>query len=178
MKAVSRSDCLVPAIVINEFMAKNEIAYTDNFGEYADYIELLNNNAYPFYLGDKFLSDEFDNPSKWKMPDVQIAANRYLIIWADDEEEQNQYHSNFKLNAEGDEIGLYASAIEYFSLIDSVSFQNQLADISTGRLPNGTGPFIQLSQPSPAAQTISLLRTQALLHQLIYQIIQQRVRLF
>ncbi len=138
-----------PPLVINEFMAKNVSVISDEADEYEDYVEIFNASPLPVYLGDKFLSDEQDNPFKWRLPDVTLSDSAYLLIWADDEWEQGIYHAAFKLDGDKDEVYLFDAANTFFSLIDSVSFISQNNDISAGRLPNGAGPFVTLEQPSP-----------------------------
>ncbi len=140
-----------PQLVINEFMAINNTTIADASGGFDDYIEIYNPGEFSVYLGDKFLSDEMDNPSKWRMPDQMLGPDQYLIIWADDNTSEGQDHCSFKLDGDKDEIGIF-SDIEYgYSIIDTVSFGAQSGDISTGRLPNGTGEFTVLPYPSPGA---------------------------
>ncbi len=141
----------IPTLVINEFMAVNDATIADNFGGFSDYIELYNPGPIGIFLKGKYLSDDFNNPGKWELPDQLLLSNAYLIIWADNDTEQGNAHCNFKLNGSGDEIGIF-SGIEYaFSVIDTISFNNQSADISTGRLPNGSGNFVILPEPTPGA---------------------------
>ncbi|MBC8173706.1 MAG: CotH kinase family protein, partial [Chitinophagales bacterium] len=139
-----------PTLVINECMAINQSTIADEFAEFEDYIEIYNTGEFAIYIGDKFLSDEFDNPSKWRLPEIMLAGDQYLIIWADDEIFETTYHSSFKLNGDGDQIGIFDNIKSNFSMIDTISFAEQTGDISIGRLPNGTGPFVQLPVPSPA----------------------------
>ena len=44
-----------PDLFINEFMASNDSAFADEFGEYDDWVELYNGEDVPVWLGDKFL---------------------------------------------------------------------------------------------------------------------------
>lgn len=138
-----------PSLVINEFMAINNITYADEFGLFPDYIEIYNSGATPIYLGDKFLSDEFDRPSKWRFPDFNLGADSYLIIFADGKETAGDFHCSFKLDGDKDEILISAGPEYYYPIIDSISFVAQQPDISVGRIPNGSGPFVVLDEPSP-----------------------------
>ena len=138
-----------PDLVINEFMAINTMTLQDENGLYSDYIEIFNRGNSAVYLGDKFLSDEFDRPSKWRLPDFNIGSGEYIIIFADDNPDAGDYHSSFKLDSDKDEIGLFAGPEYGYAVIDTVSFVTQQADSATGRIPNGTGSFILLSEASP-----------------------------
>lgn len=136
-------------LVINEVLAKNNSIITDESGDYDDYIEIFNKGNELAYLGDKYLSDEFDNPSKWKLPDVFLDAGEYLIIWADDEAYLNEFHCDFKIDGDGDEVGIFGAIKYYFNPLDTVTIPVQTADISYGRLPNGTGHFKYMQHPTP-----------------------------
>lgn len=138
-------------LVINEFMADNMSTQADQDGEFDDWIELYNNTGAEISTEFLFLTDNLNDPTKWPFPDTVIAANDYLIIWADNDSMQAGLHAFFGLGANGDVLWLgYADG----TLIDSISFQSQQTDISTGRFPNGTGSF-QFMPPTFAAANSS-----------------------
>lgn len=138
-----------PPLFINEFLAANNSVISDNNGEFADYVELYNAGTEPIYLGNKYLSDDFQDPSKWRLPAVTLNGDEYILLWTDNDPEQGFDHADFSLNADGEQIGLFSSASEYFAAIDTFTFGLQAADVSVGRLPNGEGPFIILPGPTP-----------------------------
>jgi hypothetical protein len=138
------SIALTSDLVINEFMADNETTVTDQDGEYDDWIEFYNNGTETIYLEGLFLSDDAAEPGQWVFPDTSIAAGAYLIVWADDDEDQEGLHANFKLSKEGEIILLSDASL---NIIDEVSFGQQLTDTTTGRFPNGVGEF-NLMNPS------------------------------
>jgi hypothetical protein len=146
-------------LVVNEFMASNSATYADEYGDYDDWIELFSLSDVPIYLGNYFLSDRQNDPGKWPMPDLWIQPGQYLIFWADDEEAQGIFHTNFKLSADGEFIGIFADEDGEFVMIDGLDFGSQETDAAFGRLPNGTGPF-QPVAPTPGAenQPISSVR--------------------
>lgn len=132
-------------LVINEFMASNDATAADQDEEYDDWIELYNNSAVSIDLEGYFLSDDSADLMQWAFPSgTVIAANDYLIVWADNDEEQAGLHANFKLSAAAESIFLVNSAGE---IVDEVSYLDQTTDISYGRYPNGTGAF-QSMDPS------------------------------
>ena len=77
---------------------------------------------------------------KWAFPDTFIAANGYLIVWADENGSENGLHANFKLSAAGEEIMLYDSLTS--TTLDHVIFGPQTTDMGFARIPNGTGSFV------------------------------------
>ncbi|MCB0853840.1 MAG: T9SS type A sorting domain-containing protein, partial [Bacteroidetes bacterium] len=77
-------------------------------------------------------------PSKWAFPDTSIQPMSFLIIWADEDLNQNGLHANFRLSNNGEFLSLaYADG----TILDSVSFGIQDNDTTFGRFPNGTGSF-------------------------------------
>lgn len=128
--------------VINELMASNTISSQDENGNYGDWIELYNTTESAITLNGLYLSDDLSSLRKWELPEITIQANDYLIVWADSDESLNGNHTNFKISAAGEALFLSDTNGE---LMDSVSFTQQLKDVSYGRYPNGTGDFTLLS---------------------------------
>ncbi|MBN2615644.1 MAG: CotH kinase family protein [Bacteroidales bacterium] len=135
-------------LYINEFMADNDNIVADEQGDYDDWIEIYNGSDQTYWLGDKYLTDNLTKPDKWQMPDVYIEPGQFLIFWADDEEDQGIYHTNFKLSKAGEEIGLFDANL---SAIDSYAFGAQQTDVSEGRLPDGASSWTFFTQPTPGA---------------------------
>ena len=125
-------------LVINELLAKNDTTQADQDGEFDDWIELYNNTDTTISLKDYFLSDNGENVFKWQFPDTSIDPFDYLIIWADEDGGQAGLHANFKLSGSGEVLFLSNTDSQ---IVDEIVFGEQYTDISTGRLPNGTGDF-------------------------------------
>ncbi|MEL6720814.1 MAG: lamin tail domain-containing protein, partial [Bacteroidota bacterium] len=127
-------------IVINELMASNDRTVSDEAGEYDDWIELYNTTNSSIDLSGYMLSDDKGNLHKWRFPDETIIApEEYLLLWADDDEDQGALHTNFKLSSGGE--SLYLSNPDGI-VTNRVSFKELLPDESYSRIPNGTGDFI------------------------------------
>jgi spore coat protein CotH len=137
-------------VVINEFMADNETTILDPQGENEDWIELYNNGDQPISLNGWYLTDDPAEITKWQFTDVTIEPNGYLLIWADEDIEDEGLHADFKLSKEGEYIGLYD---QNQNLIDSYTFGAQSDDISEGRYPNGTGDF-NIMEPTPGSENM------------------------
>jgi len=149
LEAAGTANIPVGAVAINEFLADNENGATDPNGQHEDWVELYNNTAAPILLSGAFLSDKADNLAKWPFPSTAtIPANGYLLIWLDEDQNQPGLHANFKLSKAGEAI--------YFtnadgSMIDQIEFGAQSTDVTTGRCPNGTGPFAAMNAATPNA---------------------------
>lgn len=128
-------------LVINEFMADNDNGspWSDQDGDFDDWIELYNNTNQVVNLENYFLSDTSTFEHKWELPNIEIPANGYLIIWADKDVDQVGLHTQFSLDKDGGEVIL--SYIDG-SVIDSVEYGEQDDNISMSRIPNGTGAFV------------------------------------
>ncbi|MGA1869438.1 MAG: lamin tail domain-containing protein [bacterium] len=125
-------------LFINEFMADNDslIEDPDEPNAFEDWIEIYNASDSPVDMSRMFLTDDLANPTQWQIPDgIIIASGGYQLFWADNDEEQGDTHTGFKLAAEGEEIGLFDT--DGTTLIDSITFSSQFIDVSYGRYPDG-----------------------------------------
>jgi len=139
-------------IFINEILASNSTINTDpDYTSYADWIELYNAGETAVNLNGYFLTDNLENPQKWPITaDISIPSKGFLLIWCDDN--ATGIHTNFKLSASGEEIGLYnASQV----LIDSLVFGPQYTDISYARYPDGGATWMYYTTPSPISNNDS-----------------------
>ncbi|MCK5774540.1 MAG: CotH kinase family protein [Bacteroidales bacterium] len=126
------------ALYINEFMASNKTNITDEYEAHADWIEIYNPNNQAIDLASFFISDDADEPYKYRFPrgykNTILPALGYMLIWTDDRDERGPLHTNFKLSAAGEDIVLLAPDS---SLIDNLTFGVQQEDISFGREKDG-----------------------------------------
>ncbi|MBK9672856.1 MAG: CotH kinase family protein [Bacteroidetes bacterium] len=141
------------SIVINEINSTNKNVLKDPYNENDDWIELYNPTNYPVDLEGYYLTDQFSNLTKYTFPsgsrETIIEPKGFLLIWADHQENQGILHTPFKLRSSGEVLILVAP--DGNSIVDSLSFTNIPADVSYGRLPNGSDNFVQFNQPSPKA---------------------------
>jgi hypothetical protein len=138
-------------LFVNEFMASNSSIIADNAGDYDDWIELYNKGNSDVNLSGMYLTDDISKPTKWKIPDTTIIAGGFLLFWADTEVTEGKLHTNFKLSASGEQIGLFDTDANKNFLIDSVSFSLQKKDTSYGRSSDGENNWQFFSTPTPKA---------------------------
>ncbi len=132
-------------VVINELMASNDGIATDEAGESDDWIELYNRGDELVDLSGFFLSDNPQNLAKFQIPDnTLLEPDSYLIFWADEDQDQGPYHTNFKLSKSGETVFLLDSDT---MIIDQVRYTELLTNQTYARKPNGTGGF-RVSQPT------------------------------
>ena len=127
------------SVVINELMASNQTSISDQDGEFDDWAELYNNSSSAIDISGWYLSDDFQNLTKYQFPNgVVINPNSYLTIWVDDDEMQAGLHTTFNLSADGEALILVRPNL---SIADQVIFGGQTTDVAYGRCPNGSGSF-------------------------------------
>ena len=146
------------SLVINELMASNSSFNTDPQGQYDDWIEIYNYGTKAVNAGGLYLTDNLSVPSKWRIPYgnsavTTIPAGGFLLIWADGDITDSGLHVNFKLDAGGEQIALFDS--DGSTLIDSVVFGEQTADISFGRYPDAGDKCQLFGFPSPSSENIA-----------------------
>jgi len=141
----------IPGLVINELSPKNDDLISDEYADYDDWIELYNVGNSPISLADKFLTTSSDKLDRFPLPNVIIQPDSYVLIWADDDNEQGKWHANFNLAAALDSLYLTEYKETGIAIVDYTGFQDMSADNSWARIPNGVGPFT-FHIPSPLAQ--------------------------
>ena len=155
-------------IFINEFLASNVSVDADivDFDDYSDWIELYNDESFDVDIGGYFITDNFNNQTRWQIPpNTIIKAKGFLRFWADGYDDipghtyrrdyypndyftTKYYHLNFSLSRASEEIGLFKSD---GTLVDSVTFGFQLQDVSMGRKPDGSANWYYFGEPTPDA---------------------------
>ena len=135
-------------VVINEILAHTDAPQSDT-------IELYNPTAQPIDVGYWFLSDSVSSPFKFRIPaGTVIPAGGYLVY---DESDFNPTPASpgandFALSSYGDDVLLTRATVVDGSVLpfveDAVSFGATFNGDTLGRLPNGTGRLVWLSNSS------------------------------
>ena len=153
---------------INEILPDNVAATPEinDFTDFGDWIELYNGGSVAIDLSGYYLSDNLDQPFRWRIPNgATIPAGGHLLFWADGYDSKpglsltrtfwpyysfvtRAYHTNFKLSATGEQVGLFTPS---GTQIDGVTYGPDMSnrwygekaedwqqgDLSYGRLPDG-----------------------------------------
>jgi hypothetical protein len=144
----------ISGIFINEFLAGNRQVIADESGEYDDWIELYNGTGLPLNLGGLYLTDNLSIPCKYLIPThsadaTTIPAGGFLLFWADGQTDQGILHLSFKLDKEGEQIGLVQITDTDTVFIDSLMYGDQTTDVSFGRFPDGSETWQRFDVPTP-----------------------------
>jgi hypothetical protein len=107
-------------IALNEVQSSNNSTIADDAGDFDDWIELYNPTIDSIEIGGLVLKDQLDT---WAIPigdpATHIPPGGYFLLWADDQEEQGIFHTNFKLASGGEFLGLYES--DGTTVIDTIT---------------------------------------------------------
>ena len=82
-------------------------------------------------------------PNKWLQP------GGFILIWADGQDDQGIYHTNFKLSAAGEEIGIFDAPSTGFRVIDRIIYNEQTTNISFTRTVDGGNQWLVSATPTP-----------------------------
>jgi hypothetical protein len=144
-------------LLLNEVVASNSRLNKDPQGHFEDWIELYNTGTAPFNTGGLYLTDDWAAPTKWRIPAdrpalTTIPAHGYLLIWADGDTDSTGLHAAFRLSADGDRLALFDT--DGRTLIDSVEFGEQTANVSYGRDPAAGNAWRFFAVPTPGSANV------------------------
>lgn len=149
--AVLRRDLLV----VNELMAHNTATIADEAGEYDDWIELWNRGPETVDLGRYRLADDPGDGRGWSLPARDLGPGEHLLVWADGDGDQGALHAAFRLDADGEWVGLYMESDRDLVPVDAIAFGPQERDVSFARTTDGGAAWGPLP-PTPAAPNAPL----------------------
>ncbi len=96
-------------VVINEIMAENNLAISDQDGESSDWIEIRNASPFAINISGWYLTDDAQELTKWRFPNVTLFGGAYVVIFASGKNRSvagQQLHTNFRLSAGGEYLAI------------------------------------------------------------------------
>ncbi len=139
------------AIQLNEVMPNNLSTVADEVGEYNDWIELYNSGNLNVNLSPFYLTDEINNWNKWKLPALNLFQNDFKVIWADDQPQQGNSHTNFQISANGETIWLIRYESNAPRIVDAIYVPACIVDESYGREMETSNEWIHFNPATPDA---------------------------
>lgn len=140
----------IPDLVINEFMADNKTVLEAEDGSFPDWIELYNAGDSDIPLGGIYITDNLYAPTQWELPsDETLGPGEFMLVLADGVAEPG--HAVFRLERNGEEIGLFTESGGEMVAIDSVIYDAQIEDQSSARVTDGGEEWEISDAPTPGA---------------------------
>ena len=146
-------DAPLPRVVISEFMADNKNTIHDEDGDSPDWIEIFNPTANDMNLAGWALTDDPKNLVEWQFPNVTLAANSYLLVFASGKDRTNvigRLHTNFQLASSGEFLALVDRQTNIMSSFTPV-YPPQEKDVSYGRDRFSQDVVGYFTTPTPGA---------------------------
>lgn len=134
------------AVVLNEVMAKNTVTLPDGDGTYPDYVEVLNRSDEPVDLRGYGLTDNSDEPLKWRFPALTLAPGETALVFASGKghsADPDELHAPFRINRSSDTVFL---STPDGVLTDQVEINGLAADTALLRSEDG---LWSAGSPSP-----------------------------
>ena len=146
-------------LLITEFMAKNDSAFTNQTGNFYDWIEIHNPEISNVDLKGWFLTDKTNDLQKWEFPATNINAGAYMLVFASGNDQKipgEELHSNFKLSSSGEFLALIKPDGTTISHSYSPDFPPQIADISYGIYGTISNEILNPATIDHASHVVSL----------------------
>lgn len=133
-------------LVLSEVMAKNTLTLPDADGSYPDYIEVVNRSDAPAVLTGYGLTNDPDEPLKWRFPEIVLAPGETALVFASGKghsSDPQELHAPFQINRSSDILYLSTPA---GILVDQVEINGLAADAAL--LRNSDDSWM-VGSPSP-----------------------------
>lgn len=152
----------IKAIRINEVLVCNDSGYRDAYGVCGSWFELYNTGVKTLSLGGCYLTNDPQNPKKYRIPknaqDAMLVPGAYAVFFAYNEPARSPFHVNFRLTDTGFIDGGRAYLAMYDQsgkeLIDSVTYavSAQQPNLSFGKFEGvADAQWQRMESPTPRA---------------------------
>lgn len=138
-------------LFINEVQTLNTSYFADLQGEFDQWFEIYNPNNFQVNVGGYYVGVNGD-PLQWLIPTdnpyrTVIPANGFLLIWCDNDVNDDTNHAPFTLSTTGGTITL--TGPDAATNIDSYTYTSMTSNQSYGRQNDGSATSIIFNAPTP-----------------------------
>lgn len=142
-------------IMINEVMTQNSTVWSDESGEFDDWVELYNSSENDINLSGYFLTDDIENPNAFPLPAVTLNAGEFLIVWLDNDMEQGPLHATFGMGSSNNFLWLLRTQTGTLRIQDGFSPCLSGPDQSVERLIDGGQEVASTLDPTPGYSNVT-----------------------
>ncbi len=148
----------VPAVFINEFKGPDVTLpvsgeKTDKSTLPGPWVEIYNAEESTFDLSGMYLTNDLANPTMWQFPEgTTVEPDDFLLVLAfgdDSGSTPTLPQTNFVIDPNGGELGLFDNDNNDNQVIHDVSYGTIGTSMSIGLFPDGFEPFQILFNPTP-----------------------------
>ena len=137
---------------LNELLTANVNGLRDEDNEPQDWVELKNTGSNVVSLAGWSLTDDPGSPDKWVFPSVPLPGGGLMVVFCSAKDRKptapgSKLHTNFKLNPDGEYLGLFNAESPRLLVSAFAPYPNQRRDISYGYDPGGQLRYF--TAPSP-----------------------------
>ncbi|CAN1576540.1 Chitobiase/beta-hexosaminidase C-terminal domain containing protein [Spirosomataceae bacterium] len=149
-------------VLINEYSASNFTSFKSSLGVYSDWIELYNTGNKEVNLRGYYLSEDDDNPKKFKINDnLIIMPKSFVRIYASgrditvkDSIGNLEVHTNFNITQSKQNQETLILLNQMGKVVDFTKIRKTQLDHSVGRFPDGSKNWFFLKIGTPGNQNI------------------------
>lgn len=134
-------------LTITEVVANNEGAWIDEWGEADDFLEVRNTSKKTLRLSRFELSDS--SQAYIPLPNVSLDPGQTLLLWADDDPSQGDFHLPLKISSLGERLTVTDDAGE---LVERVDVPSLGVNEAYSRFGKARGDFQRCRYSSPTKQ--------------------------
>jgi hypothetical protein len=128
---------------LSEISVRPTDGFLDQDGQASDWIEVHNGGDEPMSLHGYGLTDDLSEPFRWRFPDIVLAADEFLIVFASAKDRKSgELHTNFRLRA-GELVGLFTPDGIPVDLVDTEG-----GDVH-GSIGRSGEEWVQFGVPTP-----------------------------
>jgi hypothetical protein len=140
-------------LLINEVVAANQHGLRDEDGDSSDWLEIHNPSLSPINLAGWALTDDPNQPNKWRFPEMTLAGRQYLLVFASGKNRRTvaagiNLHTNFKIRHQGEFLALYDILADELKPVSPSPLPRQYVDVAYGYNPTGAS-YEFLANPTP-----------------------------
>ena len=126
-------------VLLNEIVSSNHNTYNDEDGDTPDWIELYNSTSNNISLNNWGLSDDIEDPFKWRIPNVILAPEDFLMILASDKDRVDMISEWETIIDIGDSWYYFVASQEPVSNWNQLSFNSSSWSIGPSGFGYGDG---------------------------------------